>query len=65
MKEPTEEPVKHLPLENEFPSKSMMKKPRLAKESDPELECPECELRTRCDNSMMIHRKLKHSSNTI
>ncbi|GMS90309.1 hypothetical protein PENTCL1PPCAC_12484 [Pristionchus entomophagus] len=46
-------------------SESMMKYPLISKGSDPELECPQCELRTRCENSMMIHLNLKHYYNTI
>ncbi|GMS90282.1 hypothetical protein PENTCL1PPCAC_12457, partial [Pristionchus entomophagus] len=65
MKEPTEEPFEHFSLENKANSESLMKEPRISKRSDTELECPKCEFRTRCDNSMMIHLKLKHSSNTI
>ncbi|GMS90290.1 hypothetical protein PENTCL1PPCAC_12465, partial [Pristionchus entomophagus] len=36
-----------------------LKESRVSKGSDTEMECPECKLRTKCVNSMMVHLTLK------
>lgn len=47
------------------PSKSATRIPLVAKINDTDIECPECEFRTKSVSSLIYHLRIKHSTNHV